>query len=293
MVKQKMVTKAQADEAKKVDILSEIHPVQTKFEGIKAPYFVLSAKQQLEEKYGSATVQRGGWKVTTTLDLNLQNLAEQQVSKGMKQIIKQGGDAAAFVAVDVQTAQIVALVGGPDFTNPVYGQVNFAKEKLPPGSSFKPYDFTALIDNTNAGAGSVIYDARGALPGYPCTNQNLPKNGGNCLYDYDFRFPGPVTLRYALGGSRNIPAIKAMLMADGGNGQGLGGINKTIATAEGLGLTSGYKCYLDDTLTKETQCYASSAIGDGAYLRLDEHVNGYAPVAKSSMNGSRLSQSRS
>ncbi len=272
MVKQKMVTKAQADEAKNVDILAEIHPSQPKYEGIKAPYFVLAAKQELEEKYGSKTVQRGGWKVTTTLDMRLQDLAEQQVSKGISQVKKQGGDVAAFAAIDVKTAQMVALVGGPDFTNPTYGQVNYAKQWLPPGSSFKPYDYVSLInEKDNVGAGSVLYDIQAPLPGYPCTNKAKPLDGGNCLTDYDFHWPGPLTIRYALGGSRNVPAVKSMLTV---------GVNKVISIAESMGLKSGYKCFKDEQLTVEGQCYGSAAIGDGAYLHLDEHVNGYATLSR-------------
>ncbi|HSD56260.1 MAG TPA: transglycosylase domain-containing protein [Candidatus Saccharimonadales bacterium] len=274
MVKQKMVTKEEAEVAKATDILAEIKPTVPKYDGIKAPYFVLAAKQELEEKYGTKTVQRGGWKVTTTLDMKLQDLAEKQVAKGIPIIKKQKGDVAAFAAINVPTAQMVALVGGPDFTNPTYGQINYAKEKLPPGSTFKPYDYVAMInETTNTGAGSVLYDTQAPLPGWACTNKAKPKDGGNCLTDYDFRFPGPVTIRYALGGSRNVPAVKAMLTV---------GVNKVIGIAESMGLKSGYKCYEpgDATLTKETQCYGSAAIGDGAYLHLDEHVNGYATLSR-------------
>ncbi|MCA9330206.1 hypothetical protein KDA11_06155, partial [Candidatus Saccharibacteria bacterium] len=95
------------------------------------------------------------------------------------------------------------------------------------------------------------------------------------LWDYDLKYPGPVTLRYALGGSRNVPAVKAMLTA---------GVDKTINVAEKLGLKSGYKCYLDEQNTKEGPCYASSAIGDGAYLHLDEHVHAYASISRNGVN---------
>jgi penicillin-binding protein 1A len=272
MAKQGMITKDEAEAAKAVDVIATIHPSTPKYDGIKAPYFVLSAKQELEEKYGSKTVQRGGWKVTTTLDMRLQNLAEEQVAKGIKTVKKQKGDVAAFAAIDVKTAQMVALVGGPDFSNPDYGQVNYAKQWLPPGSSFKPYDYVSLInEKDNAGAGSVLYDIQAPLPGWPCTNKAKPKDGGNCLWDYDFRYPGPLTLRYSLGGSRNVPAVKSMLTV---------GVNKVISIAESMGLKSGYKCFEDEQLTKEGQCYGSAAIGDGAYMHLDEHVNGYATLSR-------------
>lgn len=272
MVKQKMITQEQADAAKKVDIVASVKPRQNKYSGIKAPYFVLAAKNELEQKYGEKTVNRGGWKVTTTLDMNLQQEAETQVAKDLPIVKRQGGDNIAFGAEDVQTGQMVALVGGVDFTNTDYGQMNYAQTPLPPGSSFKPYDYATLIENSdNAGAGSLLYDTQAPITGYPCTNKGLPKNGGNCLWDYDFKYPGPMTIRYALGGSRNVPAVKAMLIA---------GVEKTIKTAESMGLTSGYKCYSDEQYTKETACYGASAIGDGAFLKLDEHVNGYATFSR-------------
>lgn len=275
MVQIGKLKKDQAEEAKKVDILSTVQPQQTKFAGIKDPYFVLAAKNELTARFapsGSSTKAKiGGWKVITTLDLGLQAEAEKQVTNGLVQVRRQGGDVAAFAAEEVQTGQMVALVGGTDFTNPDYGQINYAQTPIPPGSSFKPYDYSALIENGNAGAGSVLYDTVGPLPGYPCTNKANPRAGGNCLVDYDFRSPGPLSLRYALGGSRNIPAVKAMLIT---------GVDKTIATAEAMGLRSGYKCYADTALTKTTQCYGASAIGDGAFLHLDEHVHGFATLSR-------------
>jgi len=276
MADQGMITAEEKEEAKKVDTVAKVKPRKPKYDGIKSPWFVLAAKEQLEQTRGQDAVKRSGWKVTTTLDLDLQQKAEEQVSKGLKQVRRQGGDVAAFAAEDVKTGQIVALVGGSDFSNPDFGQNNYARMRLPPGSSFKPYDYTTLIENTtNSGAGSVLYDTQGPVEGYPCTNKQRPQQGGNCLWDYDFRYPGPTTIRYGLAGSRNVPAVKAMLIA---------GIDKTIQTAEKLGLKSGYKCYADASLTKESQCYASSAIGDGAYLRLDEHVHGYASLSRNGLN---------
>ncbi len=280
------ITKEQRDEAKKIDVLAKVKVQPPKYGSIMAPYFVLAAKEQLEDKLlNEQNYKRGGWKVTTTLDIDLQKKAEEQVQKGLVQVKRQGGDTAAFTAEDVETGQIVALVGGVDFANPDFGQNNYARIPLPPGSSFKPYDYTALIEhNNNFGAGSVLYDTQGVLPGYPCTNKALPKNGGNCLMDYDFRFPGPMSLRYALGGSRNVPAVKAMLIT---------GVDKTIDTANKIMNTGdnnayGYKCYapgvIDFIKENEDQCYASSAIGDGAYLKQDEHVHGYATISRNGVS---------
>ncbi len=278
----------QRDAAKKIDVIATIKQRQPKYTGIQAPYFVLAAKDQLESKYTSTNYKRGGWKVITTLDMPKQKIAEEEVAKQVKIMLASPNfyvfNTAAFVAEDVKTGQVVALVGGADFNDKSRaGEINFAKQPLPPGSSFKPYDYLSLIDNNNGyGAGTVFYDTIGPLDGYPCTNKSAPRNGGNCLHDYDLRFPGPVTIRYALGGSRNVPAVKAML---------INGVDKTIDTANKLGVKDGdeggYKCYGDEKLTIETQCYGSSALGDGAYLSLDKHVHAYASISR---NGNKIPQ---
>ncbi len=281
------INQEEADAAKGEDTLAKLQERQPKYTGIIAPHFVLAAKNQLEADLTEASYLRGGWKVTTTVDMELQKIAEEEVANGISQIERQGGDTTAFVAEDVETGQVVALVGGADFNNKDRaGEINYAQQPLPPGSSFKPYDYLALIEHTeNAGAGSVLYDTQGPLEGYPCTDRALGRNRGNCLQDYDFRYPGPVTLRYALGGSRNVPAVKAMLIV---------GIDKTIETANSLGIydserqSGGYKCYTDERLEEEAQCYASSSIGDGAYLSLDKHVHSYSTISR---NGNKIPQS--
>lgn len=294
MAEQGYISQAQADAAKQVNVLALVHQQVPKYQGIKAPYFVLAAKQELEQTYGAATVKRGGWKVITTLDMNLQNKAKQLVDDNLPHISPYGADEEATVLEDVPTGQMLALVGGTDFNNPNYGQNNYAAGvPIPPGSSFKPYDYTTFINNNNnVGAGSVLYDSQGPLPGYPCTIKGLPppKGNGNCLEDYDFRYPGPLTLRYALGGSRNVPAVKTMLEAvpNDNSTDKVKSVNKVISTAGAMmdntydeeHHLSPYNCYADAALTKTTQCYSSSAIGDGAFLHLDDHVNGLSTLGR-------------
>ncbi len=307
MAKQGFITQKQATEAKKTDVMALVHPqASDKYQDIKAPYFVMAAKQQLEQMYGATTVNRGGWKVITTVDLTLQSKAEEIVANNIKNVTRLTGglaDEQATVVEDVHSGQIVALVGGVDFKDLDHGKINYASSvRISPGSTFKPYDYATLIDNNNnVGAGSVLYDsptAANVLPGYKCTDHGRPppKGTGNCLVDYDNLSPGPITLRYALGGSRNIPAVKAMYEAIPNDNSKLkvDSTNKVIATASAMMYNpyleskhqKTYNCYDPSVdITKAgpndvTQCYGASAIGDGAYLHLDDHVNGFATLAR-------------
>ncbi len=293
MVQIGKISKKQAAEAKKVNVLAKVHPQSTKYAGIRAPYFVLAAKNEIVTKYATQGPGRkpGGWKVITTLDMSLQKIAENVIASNRGNALSHGADEQALVAEDVKTGQMVALVGGVDFNNPGHGKINYAQWNISPGSSFKPYDYTTLIENsTTAGAGAVLYDVQQPLPGYPCTNKAKPSfrggyAGGNCLWDYDFRYPGAMTLRYALGGSRNVPAVKAMLSSVPGNPTA--SVSKTINTANDLIHTpDAYRCFtpgVDVNTAKkadEAQCYGAAAIGDGAYLHLDQHVNGLASISR-------------
>jgi membrane peptidoglycan carboxypeptidase len=298
MASQGMITKAQAAEAEKVDVLAQVQPQQTKYAGIQAPYFVLAARDEVGSRFANQSAKVGGWKVITTLDMNLQKKAEDVVQSNIANARRYGADEQALVLEDVKTGQMEASVGGVNFSDPDHGEINYAHQvRISPGSSFKPYDYVTLLDNnTNAGAGSVLYDSQGPIPGYPCTNKAKPiytgsniSAGGNCLEDYDFRYPGPVTLRYGLGGSRNVPAVKAMLeaMPTDNSVTRTTSINKVIKTADSLmSAPNAYQCYnpgVDVNQAKvsdQTQCYGASAIGDGAYLHLDQHINGVASLAR-------------
>ena len=303
MVTQGYITQAQANAAKAVNVLSEVQPLESKYQNIKAPYFVLAAKQELDQTYGATTVNRGGWKVITTLNLGLQQDAENDVSANAGNVADVGGDEEAMVAEDVQTGQVVAQVGGENFNDPVDGQINYADTNLSPGSSMKPFVYAALIqNNNNVGAGSVLYDSQQVLPGYACTNKAEPtatSNGGNCLWDDNFIYPGPETIRYALAGSRNVPAVKAsyevlpttesdLVSATPGaiTSSDVKSVNKWISMAnEAIGVPKAYACYQTGanletaTTAQQTQCYGSAAIGGGD-IALDNEVNGDVTLAR-------------
>ena len=278
MAQQHYITEAQAKAAEGVNVLAEVQPIQSEYSNIKYPYFDLAAKQQLINTYGQKLVDSGSWKVITTLSVPLQNLADNLVAANAPNALRNGADEEAMVAEQVKTGQVVAYVGGENFNSPIDGQVDYAAININPGSTIKPYVYSTFInDSTNVGAGSVLYDVQEPLPGYPCTNKNLPSNGGNCLEDYDYRYPGAETLRYALAGSRNVPAVKAGLEA------GISNVQKTASAM--MGYPDAYRCYASNTNpftdgpAQEVPCYGSAAIGNG-YLHLDQTVNGLATIAR-------------
>lgn len=292
MVKQGDITQAQANQADGVDVLAQVQPQQGKYTNIQDPYFVLAAKQQLQNQFGTQFVNRGGLKVITTLNMQLQNYAIEDVAKNARNVASVGGDEQSVVAEDVKTGKVVALVGGEDFNNPVDGEINYANIRLSPGSSVKPFLYAAMIqNNTNVGGGSVLYDSQSPLPGYPCTDKTRPSvtsNGGNCLWDDNFVYPGPETLRYALAGSRNVPAVKAaysIVPTDTASTGYVKSINTWLKEAnDSIGVKNAYACYApgvevaNATPADQTQCFGSAAIGSG-YAALDQEVNGDATLA--------------
>ncbi len=288
MVDEKYISKTQAEEAKKVDILAQVKPRQDKFANIKAPYFVTAARAELYKKFPRAVVDKGGWKVITTLDMGLQVKAETAIANNASRFKSGRVDNAAFVAQDTANGQIVALVGGRDFSTQ---SLSFATEaQISPGSSIKPYTYATFINNnTSVGAGSILYDQQGPLPLYVCTNKARPESGGNCLFNFTRSYYGPVTLRYALGGSLNVPAVKAFtsVVPNDTSVNKTASINKVISTVNGLiGKENAYKCYADGTVLSEAtkadevQCGSSAGIGDGVYLTLADHTNGVASLAR-------------
>lgn len=300
MADQKYISQDEANAAKKVDVLAQVQQMPSSHYAGMRPgyaYAVLSAKQQLTKDFPAAVIKTGGWKVVTTIDTTLQDLANKSLNDNAQKLHRDKADNAAFVAEDNKTGQVVALVGGMDFTTQ---QVNFASDApISPGSSIKPYSYAALINNNNnVGAGSMVYDSQGPLPGYPCTNKNTPEsksNPGNCLWDDTRHYYGAVSLRYALGSSLNVPAVKAFTSTNPADKSTAGdgskwrqtSIKTTMSTINNLmGDSNAYKCYLPGTLLSsatdddETQCGAAAGIGNEAYTTLADHVNGIASIAR-------------
>jgi len=306
MAKQGYITEAQATAAKAENIIGEIQPLPANhYAGMKPgyAYAVESAKEELNKDFPASVIKNGGWRVVTTFDTTLQDLANKSLNDNAKLLHKDQADDASFVAEDNATGQIVALVGGMDFNTQ---QVNYANDApISPGSSIKPYSYATLInDNNNVGGGSVFVDNKKALPGYPCTNPASPDsktNPGNCLFDDTRKNYGNVTIRYALGNSLNIPAVKAFTSTDpqdtstaaDASSWRRGSINNTMSMINSMmGTPDSYRCYDPVKLEQEGKtismaktsdevpCGAAAGIGNEAYTTLTNHVNGIATLAR-------------
>jgi membrane peptidoglycan carboxypeptidase len=186
---------------------------------ITAPHFVMYVKQKLVEKYGEQMANEGGLKVYTTLDLDLYNAANDAVREiGAANDKKYNATNAALVSIDPKTGQILAMVGSRDFFNEeIDGNVNVATRDRQPGSSFKPLSYATLMKKDSWGAGSVLYDVKTDF------------GGGYIPSNYDGSFRGNVTVRKALAGSLNIPAVKSIY---------IGGMNQVLETAHDMGITT-------------------------------------------------------
>ena len=210
MAEQGVITKDEAEKAKKIDILSTLKPQTEQLENIKAPHFLLMVRNQLSKELGESVVGRGGLTIKTTLDWRIQEKLENEMKSffatGRPDSVRISNGAATVE--DVQTGQIVALVGSRDFNYAGFGQDNAAVSYIQPGSTIKSLVFAQLFDKHDSkqayGSGTVL------------TDENIDRIYGATLRNWDNKFMGAINIRRALALSRNIPAVKAAyIIGDG------------------------------------------------------------------------------
>lgn len=190
--------------------------------GFKAPHFVQYVQRILEDRYGQAAVEQGGLKVTTTLDLALQETAQSIVSEEIAKVEKQHITNGAAVVMNPETGEILSMVGSKDFNAADYdGQVNVTTALRQPGSSFKPITYVTGFKE-GLTPSTLIMDVPTSFPGGAGQPDYNPVN-------YDGKYRGPVQVRYALANSLNVPAVKMLAMV---------GIKDVLQTATDLGITT-------------------------------------------------------
>ncbi|MFA5644447.1 MAG: penicillin-binding protein [Patescibacteria group bacterium] len=248
MEEQNYISSAEKESALKEEII---------FKGpetnITAPHFVMYVKEILSEKYGEKTLEQGGLKIYTTLDLDKQKIAEEAVQNRVEEnATKFNANNASLVAIDPKNGQVLAMVGSKDYFNQdIDGQVNVSIRPRQPGSSLKPLVYATLFTQ-GYNPNTILYDV---VTNFSASGKAYePRN-------YNNQEQGPISIRKALAGSLNVPAVKALYLA---------GVNNVVNLAQEAGYT---------TLTDPDR-YGLALVLGGGEVKLLEHVNAYSVFAR-------------
>ncbi len=289
MAKDGYISKEEAEEAKKKEIFFKEKKVE-----LLAPYFSLWVKSILEKEYGKDHLLISGWKVYTSLDYEIQKIAEEEVREGIKRNKQYNAHNAALVAISPKTGEVLAMTVGtgnyyenpyPEGCNPGIDclfdpkfNIAVGTKKAPgrqPGSAFKPFIYVTAFKKG--------YNDKFLVLDSP-TNFGIWGGKEYIPQNYDGQFRGLVTLRSALAQSLNIPSIK-LLYAIGlnekiesleiSNFRGkekilLEGLKESLKTAKDLGIT---------TLTKDISNYGPSIVLGGGEVTPLEMAYAYSVFA--------------
>jgi len=229
--------------------------------GIKAPHFVMFVKEYLVKKYGEEVLENGGLRVTTSLNYDIQQKAEEVALKYAlinEKSVK--GKNTALLAIDPKTGEILTMVGSRDyFDKTIDGQYNITTAKRQPGSTFKPFIYaesfnkgytpeTVLFNTETQFSTACQVDNMSSAP--PCYS---PKN-------YNKKYTGPVALRDALASSMNVPSVKLLYLV---------GVQNAINLAKMMGIT---------TLSNANQ-YGLTLVLGGGEVSLLEMTSAYGVFA--------------
>ena len=240
MVNEQMISQAQADEAK----AAPLNFVFKENRSSQAPHFVDFVFEQLENLYGPSVVNKGGFVVTTTLDLTLQKAAEHAVAVGQQRLGSLGADNGDFIAIDPKSGEILAMVGSADFfNNDIKGQFNVVTGLRQPGSSFKPYAYEQAFRSHKLTMGNLLDD----------TSRHFA-NGQ--FHDFDNRDMGIITAHKALLQSRNIPALETMQTA---------GVDNVTQFAHAMGITTPLKNEVTTAIGSSEVRMLDHAVGYGVF----------------------------
>ena len=236
MVEQGYITREQA-EAAKAQPLKIRESLETRFQAEYAPHFAIYVRKLLEQEFGHEKVYGGGLRVYTTLDVDIQRMAEQAAREHIKSLqedpkVERNVSNAAVVVLRPRTGEILAMVGSLDYNNKeIDGQVNMAIAPRQPGSAFKPFTYLTAFAQGYTPA-TMVMDVRTSFPNPP----GLPYTPEN----YDRKYHGPLRLRQALACSYNIPAVWLLSKV---------GVMNTVRTAHRMGINTLNEDYYGLSLT--------------------------------------------
>jgi 1A family penicillin-binding protein len=249
MVEQGHISNDQAQSAKEEELVFREPKID-----IKAPHFVMYVKELLAAKYGEKMIEQGGLKIYTTLDIYKQDIAQEIIAEqAAKNQDDYNASNAALLSVDPKTGQILAMVGSRDyFDDEIDGQVNITTSQRQPGSSMKPLVYAASYLRGYTPE-TVLYDV--------VTNFSTQDGESYEPHNYDLEEHGPISMRKALAGSLNIPAVKAIYLA---------GVNNVLDLAEDFGYTT----------FSDRDRFGLSLVLGGGEVKMIEHVNAYSAFAR-------------
>jgi membrane peptidoglycan carboxypeptidase len=218
-------------------------------------HFVDYVEQYITQRYGAQALYEGGLRITTTLDLGTQALADKSVKAGVATYAKRGVNTGAMLVMNPADGEILAMVGSADYNNAaIRGQINLTG--VDPlgwrgvGSSFKVYTYAAALQAGLVTPATLMNDQNGVI-------------GGTTFSDWDGKHEGWITLRTALAQSRNLPALWTYGQEGGARVVTLMhnlGVTAAIENPEGVATTLGH-----DPISMAEHLAAYSAFDNGGY----------------------------
>ncbi|MCJ7740358.1 transglycosylase domain-containing protein [Candidatus Microgenomates bacterium] len=217
----------------------------------QAVHFVFYIKKQLVKKFGEKLVEEGGLRVTTTLDLPLQEKVESFVDEELGKLKSLDVSNGAAMVINPQTGEILSYVGSRQYSSddPEFqGKFDVVSMGFrQPGSALKPITYAAAFTKGYTPS-SLLMDVETKFPGGENHPDYIPKN-------YDGKFRGPVQIRFALANSINIPAVKMTALV---------GIKNILETAYEMGMST-----LQPTDDNVSRLGLSLTLGGGEVRLLD------------------------
>ncbi|MBI3366557.1 penicillin-binding protein, partial [Candidatus Roizmanbacteria bacterium] len=233
--------------------VNEILLVKPLRQDIKAPHFVFYIKSLLEDLYKIQEVEQAGFKVTTTLDLDIQEDAEKILKEELEKVKDLKVSNGAVLVTRPPTGEVLAMVGSVDYFATGSGAFNVTTALRQPGSSIKPINYAIGIERKLVTPATVFLDISTcfAPAGQP---------GQYCPVNYDGQFHGPVQLRFALGNSYNIPAVKMLA---------INGVENFVASASAFTYTT----------FKDPKNYGLALTLGGGEVRMTEMAQAFSSFA--------------
>ncbi len=217
MTEEGFVSESDAQKAKEAELIYGSASVD-----IRAPHFVMYVRDLIENKYGSELVTKGGLKVTTSLDITLQEAAEATLAAELKNLGRLKISNGAAVVTNPKTGEILAMIGSKDYwSEDIDGKFNVTTSLRQPGSSIKPLNYALGLENRVITPSTMLLDSPICF-----TSAGSPKY---CPKNYDNTFRGLTQIRFALGNSYNIAAVKVLA---------LNGLENFISFAREMGIKS-------------------------------------------------------